>query len=239
MFRFFIDGEDILEDGIVLPSKDYNHIINVARIKPGEVFELVHEHTVYRVTLESEGSDIAKVLEVFDGTNEPETKVHLYFGILKGSKIDFVFQKCTEIGVHEFTPVEMDRSIVKTKGKERTKTDRWQKIVEEAAKQSKRDYVPKVNSIITSREMVEELEGEEVVIVPYELETSVTLKSALREVKSKKINVIVGPEGGIGEREVEELSEIYSVFVTLGNRILRGETASVVVGANIIYEMEQ
>ena len=237
MFRFFIDSEDCIgEEYIQIPSKDYNHIVNVARIKPTEAFELVYKNRIYKVKLDDENADRAVIESFYTGENEAETKIRLFFGILKGSKIDFVFQKCTEIGVYEFFPVEMDRSIVKTQGKEKNKVDRWQKIVEEAAKQSKRDFVPNVNTILDSNEMIELLKGQSSIIIPYELEGKTSLKEVLKNNDDDIINLIIGPEGGFSEREIAELTAIGGMTITLGKRILRGETASVVTAANIIYE---
>jgi 16S rRNA (uracil1498-N3)-methyltransferase len=132
----------------------------------------------------------------------------------------------------------MHRSVVKIKElkKEQNKVERWNAIVEEAAKQSKRNYIPKVKNIISFDEMINVLKEEKNIIVPYEDEEHLTIKEGILDLNSQKINILIGPEGGFEPEEIEKLKSIGAKITTLGSRILRTETAAIVASAIVLYE---
>ena len=136
----------------------------------------------------------------------------------------------------------MERSIVKLDEKTMIKKiERWQKISEVAAKQSGRDIIPKIENIINVKKICELIKNYDIVLIAYENENQITLKDKLRKIKNfdnLKIAVIIGPEGGIDKKELEELIKAGAKTITLGKRILRTETASIVVVSNLIYEAE-
>src|SRR5699024_1764468 len=121
--------------------------------------------------------------------------------------------------------------------KEESRIKRWNTIVDEAAKQSKRDILPKVEGILSFDKMIELLKGEENIIVPYENEKSNGIKSDLENIKGGDIHLIIGPEGGFDPEEIDKLKEIGAKIVTLGPRILRTETAGIVASSIILYEL--
>ena len=153
--------------------------------------------------------------------------------------MDLIVQKCVEIGVKDFYGVETDRAVVKIKDKkkEKTKIDRWQAISEEAAKQSKRDYIPQVKGIISFKEMIDILKNEDNIVVPYENEDYLSIKDGLSNVKGKSVHLIIGPEGGFDDDEIQSLVDLGAGVVTLGSRILRTETAGLVASTLILYEL--
>ena len=121
------------------------------------------------------------------------------------------------------------------------KLDRWQKIAEVAAKQSKRDSILKVNSVINFQNIFEKVQDYDILLVAYEEEKENTLKKVLSKFKEKeslRIAVIIGPEGGIDENEINTCKANDFASVTLGKRILRTETAPLVISNNILYELE-
>lgn len=136
----------------------------------------------------------------------------------------------------------MKRCIVKWEEKGSSKKiERWQKIAFAAAKQSGRDAIPKVENAITLNQLEETMKSYDLMLVAYENEKANTLKAQLKSVKSfegMKIGIIIGPEGGIDIEEVEKLTRQGAKIITLGNRILRTETASIMVISNIMYEYE-
>jgi len=155
--------------------------------------------------------------------------------------MDFIIQKNVELGIKKITPITSNRSLIKIKNKKREskKLDRWNKISEEAAKQSMRNIIPKVNNVLSFKEMIDKIkeqkkEQEIEVVVPYENEE---VKSA-EEINFCKRNfaLIVGPEGGFEEYEINQLVEIGVIPVTLGPRILRSETAALILSTVILYE---
>ena len=121
------------------------------------------------------------------------------------------------------------------------KLNRWQKIAEVAAKQSKRDTILKVNNVINFQNIFENVKDYDILLVAYEEEKENTLKEILKRYKNKgniKIAVLIGPEGGIDESEINICKDNKFISITLGKRILRTETAPLVVSSNILYELE-
>lgn len=241
MNRFFVDKDQIIGDRIEILGKDVKHIKDVLRLKNKDKIEIISDNKTYICEIEEISPDIVKasILNSFEGKNEPPIDIILYQAIAKGDKMDFIIQKSTEIGVKEIYPILTNRTIVKIKDKKREqkKVERWETIAEEAAKQSKRDTIPLVNNIISYNEMIDILKGEENVIIPYEMEKTNTLKETLKDTKDGKIHIIIGPEGGFEEEEIEMIKKIGGKPVSLGPRILRTETAGLVVIAITLYEL--
>ena len=154
--------------------------------------------------------------------------------------MELIIQKCTELGVKEITPVQMERSIVKLDEKSANKKiERWQKIAEAAAKQSKRDGIFKINNIINIKNICNMVENYDIVLVPYENEEKLSLKEVLKTFNNSqnlKIAIVIGPEGGFEEKEIEILKQNNGKIITLGKRILRTETVAIAMSSIIMYE---
>lgn len=241
MHRFFVDKNQINDGQIVILGDDVKHIKDVLRLKDKDRIELSCSGLTYICEIEqiTKKNIITRIVEEYKGKNESTVEVVLFQGLAKGNKMEMIFQKGTEIGIKEFYPVELHRSVVKIKdaSKERNKIDRWNTIVEEAAKQSKRDNIPKVNEILSFDRLIELLKDEPNILIPYEGENIYTIKEGLSKFKDGKINLIIGPEGGFEDSEIERLKDIGGNVVTLGNRILRTETAGLVTATIILYEL--
>lgn len=239
MHRFFINQDQIKDNTIKIIDKDLKHIKDVLRLNVGDKIELISNGHVYIGEI---GEINSKYIEVnirknFPGKNEANIDIILYQAIAKGDKMDYIIQKSVELGVKEIHPVDTHRTVVKFRDekKKKKRLNRWQSISEEAAKQSKRDIIPKVNPIINFEEMIGLLEKEENIIVAYEGEENLSLKNVL-EKEMDKVHVIIGPEGGFEDFEIEALKNINGKTVSLGPRILRTETAGIVVSSVILYE---
>ncbi len=168
-------------------------------------------------------------------------EVDLYQGLPKSDKMDLIVQKCTEIGVSTVIPVITDRVIVKLDDKSAAKkVERWNKIAIEASKQSGRQKFSTVDNVTFLENIIEKLSKYDIVIVPYECEKTSTLKAKLKNNKEiKSIAVVIGPEGGFSEKDIEVLERCPNVEkVSLGKRILRTETAGIATLAMILYEYE-
>ena len=158
--------------------------------------------------------------------------------------MDLIVQKGTELGVMEFIPTITDRVDVKLKG-EFKKLDRLNRIALEAAKQSKRSIIPKVLEPVDFNEVLSKLEEFDLVLVPYENAENFGIKSLMKKMKEekldldtiKKVAIFIGPEGGIENEEITRLKEKGAYIITLGNRILRTETAGFVAASLIQYEL--
>ena len=157
--------------------------------------------------------------------------------------MDLIVQKGTELGITEFIPIITHRVDVKLKG-DFKKLDRLNRIALEAAKQSKRSIIPKVLEPIDFNEVLEEINTLDLLLVPYENADNFGIKTLINKLRKennidniKNIGILVGPEGGFEEDEIERLKDKGAYIVTLGKRILRTETAGFVATSLIQYEL--
>lgn len=245
MHRFFVLPEQIEDKTISIKGEDLKHIKDVLRLAKKDRVEVVSEGVVYLSEIHdiTNNEVLVKIIDSKKGKSEPPIDIYLYQGLPKSSKMDFIVQKATEIGVKKIFPIITNRTVVKIKNKkkEKNKVDRWNKICEESSKQSKRDFIPEVNSIIDFKEMItllrEEISKDEnCILVPYEMEENKGIKNIVNDKSNKKIHLVIGPEGGFEEKEIEELEKIGGEIISLGPRILRTETAGLVAMTIIMYE---
>lgn len=241
MHRFFVEKNQINNNSIYIKGKDLTHIKKALRLKVFDIIELSCDGINYlgKISEITKEHVKANIISTEVGKNEPSIDITLYQGLAKGSKMDFIIQKCVEIGVKNFYFVETDRAVVQINNKEKadSKIARWLTISEQAAKQSKRDYIPQIRGIINFNEMIDLIINDGEIIVPYENEDDLSIKDSLRNVEGNKINLVIGPEGGFEEYEIDELKDIGASIVTLGPRILRTETAGLVSSTIILYEL--
>ena len=237
MPRFFI-SKSIVSDKIILTDdENVTHIGKVLRMREGDTLTLCDgEKTDYECEIDSVSKKeiVLRVLSREENKNESLVEITLFQGMPKGSKMDLIIQKCTELGVCRIVPFISRRTVAAQKGK----ADRFQKIALEAAKQSGRGIIPEVSEAVDFSEALEMLCENELPILPYEEHDGKTLKDALRGTDAKSIGIMIGPEGGFDAEEVENAKEKGVHIVTLGKRILRTETAGMSVISNIIYETE-
>ncbi len=241
MHRFFVDLKQIEGNTIKILGKDVKHIKDVLRLRPKDKIEVACEGYVYLSEIIDINSNyvITNIVNGYLGENEPPIDIILHQGIAKGDKMDFIIQKGTEIGIKEFYPIMTNRTVVKIKDKkkEENRLKRWRGIAEEAAKQSKRDILPIVRNIMNFNEMIDLLKYKKNIIVPYEMEKTQDLNGVFKNIEKEEIHLIIGPEGGFEEHEIRSLSEIGGQIITLGPRILRTETAGIVVSSIALYEL--
>ncbi len=185
-----------------------------------------------------------KITEELEENNEPDIYIHLFQGLPKAEKMEYIIQKGTEIGICEFTPICMERSIVKISEKDGDKkTQRWQKISETAAKQCKRGVIPKINKPNNLQNIYPIIKEYDMVLIAYEGERNKSLKQIIKQQRNNmqlnKIAIIIGPEGGLTKKEVESLEKEGGICITLGKRILRTETAPLLMAGILLYELEE
>ena len=246
MRRFFTAPEAVQGEYIEFDADLAHHMGKVLRLAPGEqVTVCTGDGMVYVAELESFRKDsvTAKILETLENQKETEVEIVLYQGMPKGDKLELIIQKCTELGVSAVIPVETGRSIVHLDSKKaEKKIERWQKIAHEASQQSKRVQVPEIGPYLSWKQCLNQLKADEgLMIIFWEDEQTQSLKALLKsqEKKPAKINLIVGPEGGLSEEEVNQLREIGAVSASLGKRILRTETAGMAGVSIILYEYDE
>ena len=247
MPKFFIKNNQVKGEYIDITGDDVNHIKNVLRLKIDDCIQVCNSDTGnnYKAQIVSvEKSNIkCSIIEKLNSTVESNVYIHILQGLPKADKMELIIQKCTELGVQEITPVNMERSIVKLNPKDETKKiQRWQKIAEVAAKQSGRDKITQINNIVKFKDIFNVLKDYDAFLVAYEKEKENTLKKELiklKEVSSPKVAVLIGPEGGIGDEEIKILKTNNTKIITLGKRILRTETAPLAISSIIQYELEK
>lgn len=243
MDRFFVEKNNInLENNTcIIEGEDVKHISKVLRCKIGEELEVCDkDNNEYICEITNIDKNIVNldILEKVDIKRESNLKIRLYQGLPKGPKMEMILQKLTEVGVDEIVLVQTKRSVAKVDDKkEDKKFDRWERIIYEAAKQSKRGKLPKLRGVLSFKEALEEMKNNDMNICPYENERTVSIKKAIKNSDIKNIGIFVGPEGGFAEEEIEKIQEIGSKVVSLGPRILRTETASVVASSIVLYEL--
>ena len=245
MYNFFVDNENKKDDRYFISGTDFNHIKNVLRMSIGEQFLVSCDNHSDLCEIESFETDtvVVKIIEQdYQSTNLP-IKIHLFQGLPKSDKLELIIQKAVELGVATVTPVAMKRSIVKIDDKKKkSKTERWQAIAEAAAKQSKRTAIPEVREVMSYKEMLNEAKNLDLLLVPYECAEGMTAtKEALSQIKSgMSVGIVIGPEGGFEQKEIDAALEIGGKVISLGARILRTETAAITsVAMCMLYsEME-
>jgi 16S rRNA (uracil1498-N3)-methyltransferase len=219
-----------------LNKDDLYHILTVMRMKTGDSIEVVYNEEVYICNLEINNNNVDIIIKSKEEKKELETieKV-LIIPLLKENKMDLIFQKSTELGIDKIIPVIMERSIIKLdKDKELKKVVRWNKICKEASEQSKRVNIPIVTEVKTLKEL-ENIDGIKLVCSTKEKDN--TIKKYLKKNNGyNKINIVIGPEGGISPKEEEYLNSIGFESVSLGNNIMRVETVPIYILSVINYE---
>ncbi|WP_026884882.1 16S rRNA (uracil(1498)-N(3))-methyltransferase [Clostridium akagii] len=243
MHKFFVD-ESFIDGNIVnIQGDDVKHIYRVLRLKSGDQVNINNckgEEFLAQIKDINKTNVLCEIIEKADINNESALKIYLYQGLPKAAKMDFIIQKSTELGVTSITPVITERVVVKNELKEYKKVDRWNKIALEACKQSKRTIIPKVNQPMELEGFLSEADSYDLIVVPYESKEDFGIKAMIRNLNGKKINsiaILIGPEGGFEEEEIEKLDNLGAQIVTLGPRILRTETAGLVCASLLLYEL--
>ncbi len=247
MHQFFVDRSqiDVERRRVVITGSDVNHIRNVLRIKPGGELSVSDggDGREYRcgVVAFEEDAVVCEIRFIREDAVELPAKVHLFQALPKADKMEWIIQKNVELGVHEIIPVAAGRCVVKLDDKKQAaKLARWNAVARAAAEQSKRGTVPEVTPVLSFRQAVDKASRMDVRMIPYELAGGMEkTKSLIAGVRpGQEIAVMIGPEGGFEESEIEQALSAGIVPVTLGRRILRTETAGMTVMAWLMYQLE-
>lgn len=236
MFNFFVEKSDKQENRYFITGTDCNHIKNVLRMKVGDEILVSCNSVTDLCTVISidESCVIAEIEQVNYQCTDLPVKIYLYQGLPKADKMELIIQKTVELGVHSVIPTQMHRCVVKLDDKKKkSKTSRWQNISESAAKQSKRSTIPEVSDVLSFSQALDSLKEMDLVIVPYESKRGMQdTKDTLSKIKSgMSVAIFIGPEGGFEESEIDKLIDKGALTVSLGQRILRTETAAITATA--------
>lgn len=244
MHRFFIDQSTEVDKSVIISGNDYNHLKNSLRLNIGDRVILSDGHGFdmeAEIINYSENEAELKVLNKEKSKVETDVKVWLAQGLPKKSKMDLIVEKATEIGFAGLIPLESKRSIVKYNHKKKDKKrSRWHRVAEAAAKQSGRSVIPEIKDFYSTDNLKQLKDEFDYVLLLWEDEKKYSIKKFFKENNTAveaKILLIIGPEGGFSEVEVEKFkNELGAKIISLGPRILRTETAGITALTAILYE---
>ncbi len=231
MKRFFIAHSEIIKDSPAIEGPDAHHISKVFRLKPADHIILIdgtgmeYEAEITHLSKNKVAVDIVKK---YSPATEPPIQLIVGQGYLKDKKMDMLIRHLTELGISQWLPVTSEFSVPKPNmGKINSKIERWEIIAKEAVKQCRRTRIPEILSPMTFQHAVEENFGADLKIIFYENETVSLAKTmqTLNQIPST-IFVLLGPEGGFSNKEIELAKSNGFIIASLGPRILRAETAS-------------
>ena len=244
MYQFFVEASQVGPEEITILGEDVNHIKNVLRMKPGEqirISSLSGEDYFCEVAGMEKDKVVARILYQDHESRELPVQITLFQGLPKGDKMELIIQKAVELGVYEIIPVAMKNCVVSLdERKAEAKVKRWQAIAESAAKQAKRSIIPKVGSVMTFGEAADYARGLDVRLLPYENERGMEhTRQVVGSLKREgSLGVFIGPEGGFDKKEIEAVRGDMELL-SLGNRILRTETAGMTMLSILLYHLEE
>ena len=225
MIRLLVPGA--AEGQVSVSGPRLHYLLHVLRVKAGDVLEVFDgEGLAFDAKVLSLG-ELGGALVLGEAREAPRPRsITIVQGLPKAEKLELVLQKCTELGASAFAPASCSRSVVKLDGKEEAKLSRWQRIVEEAARQCGRATVPHVFPPKPLLAAIAALPGDPALLVLDEEERALPLSTAVASLGSRPLALIIGPEGGLTREEVNALTTKGAIGVTLGRLVLRTETAA-------------
>ena len=231
MQRYFVKEKN--DNQFILENTDIHHIKKVMRCKNNDKIEIVYDKKVYLCNIDDIETMNLSIIKTYSEERESNVNLTIAVSLVQEQKFDLILQKLTELGVNEIIPVKTERSIVKLdKSKENKKKTRWETICKEASEQSHRITIPKINDIITLKELLNQ--KKELNLICSLNDTTKPLEEYLTN-NLKEILFVIGPEGGFTNKEEELLIENGFQSTSLGKRVLRVETAAIYVASIINY----
>lgn len=244
MHHFFVTPEQVREGQIRIEGSDVNHMKNVLRMKLGEELHISDgNNKKYLCEIVSMDADsvCTVIKEELVSDTELPSKIHLFQGLPKSDKMELIVQKAVELGVYEIIPVATKRAVVKLDDKKaEKKVERWNSISESGAKQSGRNVIPKVKSVMGYKEAMQYANTLDVILIPYELAEGMNeTRQVIEAIRpGQSVGIFIGPEGGFETAEVEYAVAQGAKVITLGKRILRTETAGLTTLSILMYHLE-
>lgn len=236
MQRYF--AKDIVNDNVLLSDDDIHHIKHVMRMNNDDTIQVVYEKKLYEACINDLISNDIKIVNEIEQVDDKYPDICLIIPALKEQKMDFILQKGTEIGIKRFIIAPFERSIVKyDERKEKVKLNRWEKICKEASEQSMRVDIPTI-SIENNLNFIDKIEGVKLICSTNEKEYYI--KYALKKLGDyDKLFIVIGPEGGISDKEEAYYLKKGFKKVTLGSQIMRVETVPIFLASIIRYEFTE
>ena len=244
MQHFFVTPDQVEKPYIYIEGSDVNHMKNVLRMRAGEKLEISdgdNRKYVCQVCDYVEGRAQLEILEERELDTELPSQIWLFQGLPKSDKMELVIQKAVELGAYAVVPVAAKRSVVRLDGpKAEKKVKRWNEIAKSAAKQAGRGIIPEVKSVCSFDAALKAAGSLDVILFPYELAEGMDYtRKVIEEIQpGQSVGIFIGPEGGFEKEEEEKALAAGARVITLGRRILRTETAPLMVLSILGYHLE-
>ncbi len=234
MQRYF--SKKIENNRFTLTEEDTYHITKVMRMVKDDKIEVVYQENTYICKIVSLSPLVeAEIVEEIKNNQELKTQVTIVQSLVKEQKMDYILQKTVELGVDKIIPYCASRSVIKINEKKDKKVERWKSILKEAAEQSKRIKIPEITNPINLSNLVK-LSDYDIKFLCTVNESSQNLKKVLSNmVSGAKILFVIGPEGGFTLEEEKVMMENGFLSISLGNSVLRTETASTFIMSVVRY----
>ena len=215
------------KDNFILSDSDVHHIKNVMRMQIGDLIEVVYDNKLHICKIEKFEPLLLSINEERVGENKLNIDITIAVGLVKEQKMDLILQKLTELGVNTIIPVSMERSIVKLdEARFNKKRVRWEAICKEASEQSKRTSVPVIENIKSIKDLIK-MDADCKLVASTKEKGKMFNYYLQNTFNCAKIIMVIGPEGGISDREETLLNDGGFESVSFGNLIFRVETAAI------------
>jgi len=245
MRRYWIEKKFFNDDSILISGDDFHHICDVCRQDVGSKFEILSEGKAYFVELSTreKKNALAKILEVREAPKPSKPYIHLAVSISKFQTMETIVEKAVELGVYKLHPFVFEFSFFRDKKSERLtyKLDRWARIVKAATSQSGRGDLMEITPVLSLSELLNKMNQTDrsMGLFPYEGESEQTVSSAIKSMKGENpenVWLFVGSEGGYSDQEVLFFKENGLKSSSLGDQVLRVETACLSLVSILKYE---
>lgn len=235
--RFFVEGVRAAGERVAIGGADAHKIVAVLRLRDGDNIELVDSAgTQFDARLHVDGNDVsAWLLSARPGESQSARSVDVAQAVPKGQKMDFIVEKATELGARAILPFYSERSVAHAPGT--AKLDRWRRLARSAAQQCGRSFVPEIVPVVSFDELLQRFGEYDAVLFLWELAPAEPLRERLPQLveSASRVLVVVGPEGGFSHAEADAAAAGGANLLWLGTRILRTETAAMVLLAILEY----
>ncbi len=226
---------------MIIPADISHQLRHVLRMKSGDriaVFDNQNHEWIIELSISADQITGVVVNET-QPTCEPLTDLTLFFSLTQRVKVEMILQKCTEIGASMFQPFVSQRSLVRGWDESDRKQERWEKIIREASEQSNRGRTPQLLQAVSFDAVLQKRGQFRIPLIAWENENQVRVRDKKSTGEATSVGLIIGPEGGFEEGEIQQAVKRGWIPISLGNRILRMETAAMVGTALVLDHFEQ
>lgn len=242
MSRFYIKPDNVRNDKIYVDGEEARHILNVMRLKRGDgviAFDGTGREYFGDIESISTNSLIVKIKKIEEHKTKKRYRMTLAQAIPKKAKMDYIIQKATELGIDSIIPMNTERTVVKlSKSDISARQNRWERIAKEAAKQCGRSEITKIEGYLDFEDVLENVKSYDLALMPSIMPVNrQSLKKCLSNFKGESILIFIGPEGGFDPAELDAAFEKGVIFVSLGENVLKSDTAAIAAIAMINYAL--